>query len=276
MGRCRLCNEQAGIFRSEHAACVEKQTNADSLLRDLFFKHKDDPRPILTEAQNLADESFIPDLRSYKIDLFSSQVHDALERDGLSEEEESKLDRLFEYLGLTPDDCQEALIKKGKGVVVREILAGRIPQRSGVQFTTSVILGKDEQVIWAWSGVAFYEMREHRSFEGATQGASIRIAKGVYYRIGAFKGHPVVTNRQTHVGEGSLVFTNQHLIWVGQGASKSIKLAWKKLISVQGYSDGIGLQAEGARMKPMTFTLGSEDGWFAKNLAENIPRLVDL
>ena len=254
---------------------MEKQKNADPLLRDLFFKHKEDPRPILAEAQKIADESFITNLQSYKTDLFSSMVHEALETDGLTEAEETKLDNLLGYLGLTPEDCKEALMKKGKGVVIREILAGRLPQQSGVHFTTPVILGKDEQIIWAWSGVAFYEMREHKSFEGGSQGVSLRIAKGVYYRIGSFKGHPVVTTRQTHVGEGALIFTNKHLFWAGDGTTKSLKIAWKKLISVQGYSDGIGLQAEGARIKPMTFSLGSDDGWFAKNLAENIPRLAD-
>ena len=275
MGLCRLCHEKAGFLRSEHKACVEKQKNADPLLRDLFFKHKEDPRPILAEAQKIADESFITNLQSYKTDLFSSMVHEALETDGLTEAEETKLDNLLGYLGLTPEDCKEALMKKGKGVVIREILAGRLPQQSGVHFTTPVILGKDEQIIWAWSGVAFYEMREHKSFEGGSQGVSLRIAKGVYYRIGSFKGHPVVTTRQTHVGEGALIFTNKHLFWAGDGTTKSLKIAWKKLISVQGYSDGIGLQAEGARIKPMTFSLGSDDGWFAKNLAENIPRLAD-
>ncbi len=275
MGLCRLCHEKAGFLRSEHKACVEKQKSADPLLRDLFFKHKEDPRPILAEAQKIADESFITNLQSYKTDLFSSMVHEALETDGLTEAEETKLDNLLGYLGLTPEDCKEALMKKGKGVVIREILAGRLPQQSGVHFTTPVILGKDEQIIWAWSGVAFYEMREHKSFEGGSQGVSLRIAKGVYYRIGSFKGHPVVTTRQTHVGEGALIFTNKHLFWAGDGTTKSLKIAWKKLISVQGYSDGIGLQAEGARIKPMTFSLGSDDGWFAKNLAENIPRLAD-
>ena len=275
MGLCRLCHEKAGFLRSEHKACVEKQKNADPLLRDLFFKHKEDPRPILAEAQKIADESFITNLQSYKTDLFSSMVHEALETDGLTEAEETKLDNLLGYLGLTPEDCKEALMKKGKGVVIREILAGRLPQQSDVHFTTPVILRKDEQIIWAWSGVAFYEMREHKSFEGGSQGVSLRIAKGVYYRIGSFKGHPVVTTRQTHVGEGALIFTNKHLFWAGDGTTKSLKIAWKKLISVQGYSDGIGLQAEGARIKPMTFSLGSDDGWFAKNLAENIPRLAD-
>ncbi|MFM1774285.1 MAG: hypothetical protein RL124_1057, partial [Acidobacteriota bacterium] len=182
MGLCRLCHEKAGFLRSEHKACVEKQNNADPLLRDLFFKHKEDPRPILAEAQKIADESFIANLQSYKTDLFSSMVHEALETDGLTEAEETKLDNLLGYLGLTPEDCKEALMKKGKGVVIREILAGRLPQQSGVHFTTPVILGKEEQIIWAWSGVTFYEMREHRSFEGGSQGVSLRIAKGVYYR----------------------------------------------------------------------------------------------
>ena len=275
MGLCRLCQEKAGFFRSEHPACVEKQKNADAVLRDLFFKHKDDPRPILGEAQKIADEGFIANLQSYKTDLFSSMVHDALETDGLTEAEEAKLDNLLGYLELTPEDCKDAFIKKGQGIVIREILSGRLPERSGINFGTPVILGKEEQIIWAWSGVAFYEMREHKSFEGGSQGVSLRIAKGVYYRIGSFKGHPVVTTRQTHVGEGALIFTNKHLFWVGDGTTKSLKMAWKKLIAVQGYSDGIGLQAEGARMKPMTFSFGSEDGWFAKNLAENIPRLID-
>lgn len=114
MGLCRLCQEKAGFFRSEHPACVEKQKNADAVLRDLFFKHKDDPRPILGEAQKIADEGFIANLQSYKTDLFSSMVHEALETDGLTEAEEAKLDDLWGYLELTPEDCKDAFIKKVK------------------------------------------------------------------------------------------------------------------------------------------------------------------
>jgi hypothetical protein len=52
------------------------------------------------------------------------------------------------------------------------------------------------------------------------------------------------------------------------GPKKSLRMPYSKLVSVEPYSDGVGLQKDGASAKPMTFT--PLDGWFAYNLIKNL------
>lgn len=74
--------------------------------------------------------------------------------------------------------------------------------------------------------VGNYEMRKRREYVGGYSGFSVRIARGVYYRVGGFKGNPVEKTELTHVDEGVLVFTNKNLYFVGQ--TRSYKIPYKR------------------------------------------------
>ena len=128
------------------------------------------------------------------------------------------------------------------------------------------LLEKGENILWLFQNVEFYEQRTKTSFEGRSQGISIKIAKGVYYRTGNFKGNPVVNTQMTLLGSGILALTNKNLYF--SSSIKNLKTPFKKLISLTEYSDGIGMQKDGTTAKPQIFK--NIDGWFAYNLISHL------
>ena len=98
---------------------------------------------------------------------------------------------------------------------------------------------------------------------------SIRIAKGLYYRIGAFKGEKIQTSEMIHADTGLMGVTNKHIYFVG--SSKRFRIAYNKIVSFEPFSDGIGVQRDAQTAKPQSFSTG--DGWFAYNLITNLAQM---
>jgi hypothetical protein len=110
------------------------------------------------------------------------------------------------------------------------------------------------------------EQKVKREFVGRSQGMSFRVMKGVYYRVGGFKGSPIETTQMVSIGRGMLVLTDKTIYYNCQ--QKSLKIPYKKLISIEPYSDGVGFQKDGASSKP--FFLKGMDSWFTYNLITNL------
>jgi hypothetical protein len=155
-----------------------------------------------------------------------------------------------------------------KAAILRDLVNGITPRRVQVS-DLHVLLGKDESVIWAFNDVEFFELKTRRTYHGRSNGVSIRIAKGVYYRTSSFKGYPVETQGNELIGKGSLVITNKNVFLIMPG--KTIKIGVGKLTSLTPYSDGIGLQRDTVRAS--SFTCVGLDGWFAYNVVSNLTAL---
>ncbi len=85
-----------------------------------------------------------------------------------------------------------------------ELTLAEIPQKS----ETSVILQRDESIIWVLVSVGYNEIKDHARYVGGSQGFSIRLIKGLYYRTGAFAGHKIIEQGiEFHLGD--LTITNK-------------------------------------------------------------------
>lgn len=124
-------------------------------------------------------------------------------------------------------------------------------------------------MIWPFVGVVLYEEVVRRQSYGASRGLSIRIAKGVYYRIGAFKGEPLITTSLKPKYAGSLIITNRNVYFYS--TEKSIRWPYNKIISFVPFEDAIGIQPD--RMNAKTIYLKGLDGRFAFNVISNIQNM---
>lgn len=111
-----------------------------------------------------------------------------------------------------------------------------------------------------------YEEKTRRSFVGRSEGVSVRVMRGVYYRIGGFRGHPVETSQMERVDSGVLGVTTKHLYFAS--ARKSFRIPYAKIVTFTPYSDGIGVCRDAATARPQVFVTG--EGWFIYNLAKNL------
>jgi|AntRauTorcE11898_2_1112593.scaffolds.fasta_scaffold00890_7 hypothetical protein len=201
-------------------------------------------------------------------------VDDFLEDDILSEEEEAILS---EFINKTSYSINELDDYNGvrnilKASTLRKVLNGEKPENTpDFQMPVHFNFQKSETLIWAFSNVAYYQEITRRHYEGGHQGFSVRVAKGLYYRTGAFKGRPVEEKSMEYVDTGILVLTTKHIYFGSY--NKMFRVRYNKIVAFTPYDDGLGIMKDSQRAKPMVFKL--EDGWLAYNLAINLARQLE-
>ena len=155
-----------------------------------------------------------------------------------------------------------------KSLIVQDILHGITPHRATLA-RNPINFQKDEILIWPFVGVVLYEEVVRRQSVGASRGISVRVASGIYYRVGAFKGEPLVTSSLQPKYSGSLIITNKNVYFYS--VQKSIRLPYGKILSFVPFEDGIGIQPD--RMNAKTIYIKGLDGRFAFNVVSNIQNI---
>jgi len=277
MPKCDLCGQDAGFLRKRHKECQAKLDAGSAKIKDLAADAAlkgAPPDSFAPQLRAVASESFIStdEIPTLLAAGYESAVATVLEDDVLTEQEEKSLEAFTEAMSLTQQqlDAGGAFTRVIKAAVIREVLEGKIPQRLNVSGTLPFNFQKGEMLIWVFQGVTYCEARTSVSYQGSFQGVSVRVAKGLYYRTGGFRGHPVPTTQTLPVDSGILGVTNKHLYF--SGSKKSFRVAYKKIVTFDAYSDGVGIQRDASSAKPQIFLTG--DGWFVYNLASNLAKLA--
>jgi len=195
-----------------------------------------------------------------------------LEDSSLSESEEARLLAFANQLELTPNDLNVngAFDRAIKAKILTGLCEGRVPIAQ-INGQLPFNFKKSEQPVYVFNSVNYYEERTRTTYVGRSQGVSVRVMKGIYYRVGAFKGTPVQTSQMAHVDNGIFAVTTESLYF--QGNRKSFRIPYSKIVSFTQYSNGIGLHRDAASAKPQIFVTG--DGWFTCNLIENLARIAE-
>jgi hypothetical protein len=183
----------------------------------------------------------------------------------LSADEEKRLLTIAGTVGIKQDNGGAAWVQLVKAAILRDVTEGKIPERAQITGAKANLM-KKEKAVWLFNGSKFLEERTSRSFTGVSHGLSIRIAKGIYYRPSAFRGHPVESTKVVHVDNGNVLVTSHHLYLLG--ARKSSRVPYRKIVAFEPYKDGIGIQRDAMTAKPQIFTV--DDAWFAYNLITNL------
>lgn len=288
MGKCVYCGKPAGWFRRVHRECqqardleVVEKSKADAIQRALLDDFStaviaattsDDPVQSLKALFASPPDGLViteERKRTLVADAWESAVDQFLSDGFLSVDEDDRLRQVMVHFSLTAEDLSKrgGFIRAGKASVLRSVMEGAPAYTD--ETDVPVNLQKDERVAWVFRDVAYLEDRTKREFVGGSQGVSLRVMSGVYYRLGAFKGRSVYSTKRELVDTGSLVVTNKHLYFVGPATSK--KIPYSKVVSFEQFSDGIGLMRDASTAKPQVFVVG--DGWFAYNLITNLARL---
>ena len=113
---------------------------------------------------------------------------------------------------------------------------GNVPRLSS---ESPILLKKNEELILSMSNISLSEPRAVRT--GGYGGPSIRVAKGVYFRVGGFKAqsHDEIKN----VDQGIITLTTTRIVF--SGSKRTVNIPLGKVISIEPYSDAIALRREG-------------------------------
>lgn len=205
-------------------------------------------------------------IKQYAFETWKCFLVKAFDDGILDKDEEHILEELARIFDFSDSDIEHYNARIVKGAILREIMEGITPRRLNITGQLPIVLQNKESVLWISNNVLAYEDKTRRHYVGGSTGFSVRVAKGVYLRSGAFRGHPVETTETVEIGSGSLIITNKHIFWLSP--YRSIKIPAKKLVSIIPRSDGVILQKDGVTAKPLMFKL--DDPWFISNLISNL------
>ncbi len=221
----------------------------------------------------IEQSSFVPptDRKSLLISGWESSVQQLLEGGVINPTEEARLAAFKERFALTNTELDKngAYTKLVKSAVLREVLDGVIPERFAFAQNIPVNLLKGERVVWGFPNSRYLEDKVRRQFVGGSKGMSFRVAKGVYYRVGHFNGHSVEHTERVHLDTGWVIITNKNVYFAGP--KKSLRLPYPKIVSLEPFSNGIGVVRDAANAKGQFFLTG--DGWFTYNLVTNLSKM---
>ncbi|HHU63901.1 MAG TPA: hypothetical protein GXZ32_06850 [Clostridiales bacterium] len=276
MGNCKYCGQPAGFLRKKHKDCEAAYNKGIEKIHGAIESCLSDNRSIndaLEEVRDIAKNSYISEGEFPTVVKrgWEGAVEHAFEDGVLTEEEEQRLSAMAEAIGFDKEELytNPAYNKLVKGAVIREVLEGKIPERFKVSGALPFNFLKSERLVWVFQSAEYYEMRTYREYVGRSRGFSIRIAKGVYYRTGGFRGRPVETQKMVHVDTGLLGITNSHIYF--SGSKKRFRIKYNKIVSFEPFSNGIGVFRDAKTAKPQYFLI--DDGWFLYNLVTNLARL---
>jgi len=273
MGNCKYCGQPAGFLRRQHKECAAKHDQGWRKMIDLAqqaARGQGDINSLHSRISSIAAHSFVPaeQVNQAIIIGWEQAASHFIEDGNLSLEEENQLTRFAAHFNLSQNELNQrgVYIQFVKGAVLREVMEGKIPDRLKIDTQLPFNFQKSESLIWFFNNVDYYEDKTRRHYVGGSSGVSIRIAKGVYFRTGGFKGHPVETTERVHVGTGIMAVTNKHIYF--SSPQKTFRIRLDKIVSFMPYSDGVGIQRDAATAKPQFFITG--DGWFTYNLLVNV------
>ncbi len=105
-----------------------------------------------------------------------------------------------------------------------------------------IILKKGEEACVVLSGVNLFEPRAVRQTRGGYAGPTIRVAKGVSFRLGSVAARSESHEELRKIDVGTFVLTNKRMVFIGSKRTTNIDL--RKIISITAYKDGIASQRE--------------------------------
>ena len=274
MGKCKYCGQDAGFFHSKHEECEKKFNQGLASIKQIVstcFTNKEDFYLKDREIKNIVESSHIDNTALQQI--YCSVFDDAIDNylnDGVIDTQENRtVARFMQFTGLPQAvlNANQSLEKVVQSKVLQEILQGVAPTpKLTINGDFPFLLGKEEHLVWLFRNITLHQQKVQREFVGRSRGMSFRVMKGVYYRTGGFKGHPVETTVMQRIGIGSVCLTDKNLYFASP--EKSLKVPYTKILSIESYSNGIGIQKDGANDKPMF--LEGINSWFTYNVIANL------
>ncbi len=116
--------------------------------------------------------------------------------------------------------------------------------------SSPMLLKRREELQVALPSMSLWEPRSVRQSVGGYGGPSFRIAKGLSWRLGAFKARSESHEELRAIDQGRFTLTNKRLIF--SGAKRTVDINLNKIISIEPYSDGIAVRTS-SRQKTQYF-----------------------
>lgn len=227
---------------------------------------------VLTEAelQDLEDtlaqlDLTGDDISHLKVRLAEDVIDRAIDDRRISPEEQEGILDFLERFKVPQESLRQKLALFGHYRKLYAIEQGHLPELRA----TSIIPRKGEVVHYRASADTLEEKVVDSYYVGQSSGVSVRVAKGVSYRVGSSRGRKVEQRALVTTSSGALHVTSQRLVY--DSRTKPLELKLDKLLNMQVYYDGV-LFGVSNRKAPVFFRLSPED---AEGVAVTLAAVVN-
>ncbi len=169
--------------------------------------------------------------------ILTKFIDGAISDERLSDKEESRINEIAQNLNIEINHSDKTRAQLDKFKLYWQIENGDIPTLiSPINIQKSENLHFQTQVKWLEQRT----ITKRIDYGGPT--ARIRLAKGVYYRIGSIQAKRVTEDVWKTIDMGTLYLTNKRLIFMGNKGNKTIRI--DKVLDFKPFKDGVDLQKE--------------------------------
>jgi len=222
----------------------QKEKKQSKLNKEEFFslliEAASDGKLTNEEIETLNENATMYGLTEADINKIRMQAYNtaflAIKRDGkITEEEEIELNKIQKYLKIPDEEIVNSKKELAKFRILNEIQNGILP----TTIVPNLVLQKNETAHWKENACILENKVIRRRYEGGSRGVSIRLAKGLSYRVGGHRGQILTDTALIAVSQGELVLTNKRIIF--KGDSKSLNMKLDKVLNFEFFSDGINI-----------------------------------
>jgi hypothetical protein len=250
--KCIYCGKSAGFFRRKHKECQQKYNDTIQSL----------PSKVgildIAELEQYAYDGFVKPqkLRLIILNAFRLRLKCHMIDHFVTKEEEAEAETFRDRYKIQSSEIisnteiYSTFSAYCESIKMREVLDGDDYEVQEWRTMCPIVLSKSEKVIWRYSNVKCLEDKTRTRHVGGSQGVSVRIVKGVSFRVGNHKGVAVQEEYTQSIGYGDLYVTTKNIIFCGD---KPIKIPLAKVLSIKEYSNGTGVVKDGTNPKQYTF-----------------------
>jgi hypothetical protein len=187
------------------------------------------------------------DIRPLRLPAYSSAVEAVTTNGDVTDDQVRNIERIQHFLKLPDKDVATQKQKLQRALQISQIHRGHLATVE----VAGVVRKKNETLHWRESASLMEERVVDRKYVGGSHGVSIRIAKGLTYRVGAQRGHIVTEKAMVPVSTGNLVISNLRVMFLGN--KKSFNVLLGKIMDIHMYADGLQLTDDAGRQRLVQF-----------------------
>ena len=193
-------------------------------------------------ARGLRD-TFVPRLRLYR-----AAADQVMSDSRVDEKESAMLAKLRGALQLGVTDTAAIDQNMHRKEALDRIVNGELPRVD----QPGLPLKSGELAHFVFEPVEFHQERVvGRESVGGSRGVSVRIVRGVSYRVGASRGQTVSRTALVQLDEGRLVFA---------GGEKSFSIPLEKILDTTPYANGMSVTRDSTAANAKPYVFAHEDG----------------
>ncbi len=252
MALCRYCGQRAGWFSDSHQTCIEKAAEGIETVRlavqavtSLGEKYE----AIKAKVETMIREWHVPQQEALAAikEGWSQGAEERSKAQPISPEEFSSMMDIYRAAGFTDEEIRFKTAGSWAmcfSFLIWTVLNGQIePYQGPIQFQ----LQAGEIPVYGIANVLVREERTTKSYVGGYSGVSVRVASGLYYRLGGMRGHAVESTSLQDVDYGVFLITTRAIYFGGTEKGINFRLPYNQIIRFQPYSDAVGICRNGAR-----------------------------